>query len=75
VRYVSDVGQKEVHAAEPLVPNPSPFEFEIAIAKLKRYKLLSSDQILVDFVQASVETLVSEIVNSLILFEINNSWW
>jgi hypothetical protein len=28
----------EIHTAEPLVPNPSPFEAEIAIAKLKRHK-------------------------------------
>jgi hypothetical protein len=27
----------EVHRPEPLVPDPSPFEFEIAIAKLKKY--------------------------------------
>jgi hypothetical protein len=35
---VSDVRQIEIHTAEPLVPDPSPFEAEIAIAKLKRYK-------------------------------------
>jgi hypothetical protein len=34
VRRVSDVRQIEMHAAEPLVPDPSPFEVEIAIAKL-----------------------------------------
>jgi hypothetical protein len=31
----SDVRQIEIHAAEPLVPDPTPFEVEIAIAKLK----------------------------------------
>jgi hypothetical protein len=31
------VRQIEIHTAEPLVPDPSPFEVEIAIAKLKRY--------------------------------------
>jgi hypothetical protein len=30
--------QIEIHTAEPLVPDPSHFEVEIAIAKLKRYK-------------------------------------
>jgi hypothetical protein len=36
VHNVSDVTQIEVHAAEPLVPAPSPFEAEIDIAKLKK---------------------------------------
>jgi hypothetical protein len=39
VRMVSDVKQIEIHTAEPLVPDPNPFEVEIPIAKLKRYKL------------------------------------
>jgi hypothetical protein len=32
----SDVRQIEIHTAEPLVPDPSPFEVEVAIAKLKK---------------------------------------
>jgi hypothetical protein len=39
VHRVSDVRQIEVHTAEPLVPDPSSFEVEIAIAKLKKCKL------------------------------------
>jgi hypothetical protein len=35
VHRVSDVRQIEIHTAEPLVLDPSPFEVEIAIAKLK----------------------------------------
>jgi hypothetical protein len=35
---VSDVRQIDIHAVEPLVPDPSPFEVETVIAKLKRYK-------------------------------------
>jgi hypothetical protein len=35
----SDVRQIEIHTAESLVPDPSPFEVEIAIAKFKRYNL------------------------------------
>jgi hypothetical protein len=38
VHRVSDVRQIETHKAEPLVPDPSPFEVEIAIAKLKTHK-------------------------------------
>ncbi|PNF20380.1 hypothetical protein B7P43_G10237 [Cryptotermes secundus] len=39
VHRVSDVRQTEIDTAEPLVPDPSPFEVESAIAKLKRYKI------------------------------------
>jgi hypothetical protein len=35
VHNVSDVGQIEVHKAEPLVPGPSRLEVKIAIVKLK----------------------------------------
>jgi hypothetical protein len=35
VHRVSDVSQIEIHAAEPLVPDPSSFEVEVAVAKLK----------------------------------------
>jgi hypothetical protein len=32
---INDVRQREIHAAEPLVSEPSPFEAEIVIEKLK----------------------------------------
>jgi hypothetical protein len=35
VHRVSNVRQIEIHTAEPLVPESSPFEVEIAIAKFK----------------------------------------
>jgi hypothetical protein len=38
VRRVNDVKKIEIHTAEPLTPDPSPSEVEIAIAKLKEYK-------------------------------------
>jgi hypothetical protein len=44
VRRVGDVRQVGICTAEPLVSGHSPFEVEIAIAKLKRYKLPGSDQ-------------------------------
>jgi hypothetical protein len=37
VHWVRDVMQMVIHAAEPLVPQPGPFEVETATAKLKRY--------------------------------------
>jgi hypothetical protein len=58
---VRDVRQIEIHTAEPSVPEPSPFEVEIAIAKLKMYKLPGSDQIPAELIQAGGETLQSEI--------------
>jgi hypothetical protein len=45
VHNVSDVKQIGVHTAEPLVPGPSHLEVEVAITKLKKYKLPGSDQI------------------------------
>jgi hypothetical protein len=57
-----------VHTAEPLVPWPSPFEVEIAVAKLKRYTSPGIDQILVEAIHVGGETLSSEVpklVNSI----------
>jgi hypothetical protein len=45
VNSVSDVWQIEIHTVEPLLRDPSPFEVEIAIAELKKYKSPGSDQI------------------------------
>jgi hypothetical protein len=45
VYRVSDIRQNEILPAELLVSDPSPFEVEIAIAKLKRYNSPGSDQI------------------------------
>jgi hypothetical protein len=42
---VSDGKHIEIYTAEPVVPDSSPFEVEIAIAKLKSYKSPSSDKI------------------------------
>jgi hypothetical protein len=41
---ISDVRQREVHTAEPLVSGPSLLEFGIANAKMKNYKSPCSDQ-------------------------------
>jgi len=42
---VKDVGQTEIHTAEPLVPEPSVCEVELAIDKLKSHKSPGIDQI------------------------------
>jgi hypothetical protein len=50
IHRVSDVRQIEIQTAEPLVPDPSPFEIEIAITKLKMYKSPGRDQIPAEFI-------------------------
>jgi hypothetical protein len=50
-----------MHTAEPLVPDPSPYEVEIVIAKFKRYKSPGSDLIPAELIQEGGETLRSEI--------------
>jgi hypothetical protein len=61
VHNVSDFKQIEVHTAELLVPGPSCLEVEIAIAKLKKYKLSGSDQIVEELIQAGGKILLSAI--------------
>jgi hypothetical protein len=51
----------EIHTAKPLVHDCSPFKVETAIAKLRRYKLPDSDQIMAELIQAGGETLLSQI--------------
>jgi hypothetical protein len=60
VHRVSDVRQTEIRTAEPLVPESSPCQFEIAIAKLKRFKSLGSDEIPAELIQAGGEILRSK---------------
>jgi hypothetical protein len=78
VHNVSDVRQIEVHRAEPLVPDPSRFEVETAIAKLKNYKSPGSDQIPAELIQAGGEILLSAIhklINSVwIKKELPDQW-
>jgi hypothetical protein len=47
--------------SELLVPGPSHLEVEIAVAKLKKYKLPGSDEILAKLIQAGGEILLSAI--------------
>jgi hypothetical protein len=45
VQGAGGIRQTEIHTAESFVPEPSATEVEIAIRKLKRYKVPDSDQI------------------------------
>jgi sorting nexin-29 len=61
VHGVDDVRQTEIHKAEPLVPEPSTSEFELAIGKLKSHRLLGIDQIPAELIKAGCRTIRFEI--------------
>ena len=61
VHGVSDVRQAEIHTAEPLVPEPSALEFELAIEKLKSHKSPGTDQIPAELIKAGGSTIRCEI--------------
>jgi hypothetical protein len=58
---IAGVMHIEIHTAEPLVPDSSPSDVEIAIAKFKKHKSPDSDQIKAELIQAGGETLLSGI--------------
>jgi hypothetical protein len=47
--------QIEIHTAEPVALQPSPFEVEIAIAKLKKYESPGIDEIPGELIQSGRE--------------------
>ena len=49
---VNDVRKTEIHTAEPLMPEPSAFEVEMAIGKLRRHKSPDIDQIPAELIKA-----------------------
>jgi len=58
---VKDIGQAEIHTAEPLVPEPSTSEFELAIDKLKSHKSPGIEQIPAELIKAGARTIYLEI--------------
>jgi len=66
VHGVKDVGQAEIHTAEPLVPEPSAFEVELAIDKLKSHKSPGIDQIPAELIKARGRTIYLEIYKLII---------
>ena len=61
VQGFKDVRQAEIHTAEPLVPEPSAAEFELAIDKLKCHKSPGIDQIPAELIKAGGRTICLEI--------------
>jgi len=57
VHGVSNVRQAEIHTAEPVVPEPSALEVELAIEKLKSHKSPGIDQIPVEMIKAGGSTI------------------
>jgi len=61
VQRVNDVRQKEIYTAEPLVPEPSAFEVEMAIEYLKRHVSPGTDQVPEETITAGRSSTRSEI--------------
>ena len=57
VNGFSDVRQAEIHTAEPLVPEPSALEVELAIEKIKSHKSPGIDQIPEELIKADGSTI------------------
>jgi len=56
-----NVGQVEVHTAEPLVPEPSAAQFEVAIDKPKSHKSPGINQITAELIKAGDRIICLEI--------------
>jgi len=61
VHGVNDIRHTEIHTAEPLVPEPSAFEVELAIEKLKSHKSPGIDQIPAELIKAGGRQIHNEI--------------
>jgi len=70
---VNDVRQAEIHTEEPLVSEPSTFEVELAIEKLKSHKSPGNDQIPAELIKAGVGQFVVRFINLLFLFGIRRN--
>ena len=58
----------EIHTADPLVPQPSAFQVEVAIEKLKRHRSPGIDQIPAELMKArsrKFRSEVSKLINSI----------
>ena len=74
VRGVNDVRQREIHTAEPLVPEQSAFETELATENLKRHKSPAIDQIPAELIKQGIQQFAMRSIN-LFLFGIRRSYF
>ena len=63
VHGFNDVRQTDIHTAEPLVPEPSASEVDLAIEKLKSHKSPGIDQIPAELVKVGGRKIRNEIHN------------
>ena len=73
VHGVSDVRQAEIHTAEPLVPEPSVLELELAIEKLKSRKSPGIDQMPAELIKTGVAQFAVRFINLSLLFGIRRN--
>jgi len=73
VHAVNDFRQTGIHTAEPIVPEPSALEIEMASENLKRHKSPGTDQIPAELIKAGVEQFTLRSINLLILFGIRRN--
>jgi hypothetical protein len=66
IHGVHDRRQTEIHTAEPLMPEPSAFEVELAIEKLKSHKSPGIDWIPAELIKKGCRTIRSYIHNPII---------
>ena len=69
VHGVNDVRQTDIHTAEPLAPQPSHFEVQMAVQKLKRHKSPGTYRIPEELIKARGRTIYSGIHTL-----INSTW-
>ena len=73
VHGVNDITQTEIHTAEPLVPEPSASEVELAIEKLRSHRSPGINQIPPELVNAGVRQFAVRFINLLFLFGIRRN--
>jgi len=61
VHGVKDAGHAEIHTAEPLVPEPSASEVELAIDRIKSHKSPGTDHIPAELIKIEGRTICLEI--------------
>jgi len=69
VHVVNDVRQREIQTAKLVVLEPSAFDIEMAIKKLKRRNSLDIDEIPAEMIKSGCRTIISEI------YKLMNSVW
>jgi hypothetical protein len=66
VHVFSEVRQIDIHTAEPIAPNPNPFDAEIAVDKLESYTSPGNDKIQAELIQVEGDHYGLRSINSLI---------